>query len=166
MKFSLEIDGQNRQVEIEPADSPGQWRIQVDGHEVQADAHLLRPGVLSLLIAGQSHRVVLDMEHYEPALHLGAKRIPYRVDDPRSLRSRRRQARADGPVTIKASMPGRIVRLLVGKGDAVTAHQSIAVIEAMKMQNEIKSPKDGRVADLRVSPGDTVASGDTLAIIE
>ena len=166
MKFSLEIDGQNRQVEIEPADLPGQWRIQVDGHEVQADAHLLRPGVLSLLIAGQSHRVVLDMEHYEPALHLGAKRIPYRVDDPRSLHSRRRQARADGPVTIKASMPGRIVRLLVEKGDAVTAHQSIVVIEAMKMQNEIKSPKDGRVADLRVSPGDTVASGDILAIIE
>jgi biotin carboxyl carrier protein len=166
MKFSLEIDGQNRQVEIEPADSPGQWRIQVDGHEVQADAHLLRPGVLSLLIAGQSHRVVLDMEHYEPALHLGAKRIPYRIDDPRSLRSRRRQARADGPVTIKASMPGRIVRLLVEKGDAVTAHQSIVVIEAMKMQNEIKSPKDGRVADVRVSPGDTVASGDILAVID
>jgi biotin carboxyl carrier protein len=166
MKFSLEIDGQNRQVEIEPADLPGQWRIQVDGHEVQADAHLLRPGVLSLLIAGQSHRVVLDMEHYEPALHLGAKRIPYRVDDPRSLRSRRRHARADGPVTIKASMPGRIVRLLVEKGDAVTAHQSIVVIEAMKMQNEIKSPKEGRVADLRVSPGDTVASGDILAIVE
>jgi biotin carboxyl carrier protein len=63
-------------------------------------------------------------------------------------------------------MPGRIVRLLVEKGDTVSAHQGILVIEAMKMQNEIKSPKEGRVADLRVSPGDTVASGDTLAIIE
>jgi len=166
MKFSLEIDGQTRQVEIEPADLPGQWRIQVDGHEVEADAHLVRPGVLSLLIAGHSHRVVLDMEHYEPALHLGAKRIPYRVDDPRSLRSRRRHGRTDGPVTLRASMPGRIVRLLVEKGDTVAAHQGILVIEAMKMQNEIKSPKEGRVADLRVSPGDTVASGDTLAIIE
>jgi biotin carboxyl carrier protein len=166
MKFSLEIDGQTRQVEIEPADLPGQWRIQVDGHEVEADAHLLRPGVLSLLIAGQSHRVVLDMEHYEPALHLGAKRIPDRVDDPRSLRSRRRHGRADGPVTLKASMPGRIVRLLVAKGDTVLAHQGILVIEAMKMQNEIKSPREGRVTELRVSPGDTVASGDTLAIIE
>ncbi|MGD0367938.1 MAG: biotin/lipoyl-containing protein [Acidobacteriaceae bacterium] len=166
MKFSLEIDGQTRQVEIEPADLPGQWRIQVDGHEVEADAHLVRPGVLSLLIAGQSHRVVLDMEHYEPALHLGAKRIPYRVDDPRSLRSRRRHGRTDGPVTLRASMPGRIVRLLVEKGDTVAAHQGILVIEAMKMQNEIKSPKDGRVAELRVAPGDTVAAGDTLAIIE
>jgi biotin carboxyl carrier protein len=166
MKFSLEIDGQTRQVEIEAADRPGQWRIQVDGHEVEADAHLLRPGVLSLLIAGQAHRVVLDMEHYEPALHVGARRIPYRVDDPRSLRARRRHSRADGPATIKASMPGRIVRLLVEKGDAVAAHQAILVIEAMKMQNEIRSPKDGRVADLHVAPGDTVAAGDILAIIE
>ena len=166
MKFSLEIDGRTRQVEIEPADLPGQWRIQVDGKDVEADAHLLRPGVLSLLIAGQSHRVVLDMEHYEPALHLGAQRIPYRVDDPRSLRSRRRHPREDGPVTLKASMPGRIVRLLVEKGEAVVAHQGILVIEAMKMQNEIKSPKVGRVAVIRVSPGDAVASGDVLAIIE
>jgi biotin carboxyl carrier protein len=166
MKFTLEIDGQTRQVEIEPADQPGQWRIQVDGHEVEADAHLLRPGVLSLLIAGQSHRVVLDVEHFEPALHLGAKRIPYRVDDPRSLRSRRRHGQSDGPVTLRASMPGRIVRLLVAKGDTVAAHQGILVIEAMKMQNEIKSPKEGRVADLRVTPGDTVAAGDTLATIE
>jgi biotin carboxyl carrier protein len=63
-------------------------------------------------------------------------------------------------------MPGRIVRLLVEKGDTVVAHQGILVIEAMKMQNEIKSPKEGRVADLRVAPGDTVAAGDTLAIIE
>jgi biotin carboxyl carrier protein len=106
------------------------------------------------------------MEHFEPALHLGAKRIPYRVDDPRSLRSRRRHGQSDGPVTLRASMPGRIVRLLVAKGDTVAAHQGILVIEAMKMQNEIKSPKEGRVADLRVAPGDTVAAGDTLATIE
>jgi biotin carboxyl carrier protein len=58
------------------------------------------------------------------------------------------------------------VRLLVAKGDTVAAHQGILVIEAMKMQNEIKSPKEGRVADLRVTPGDTVAAGDTLATIE
>jgi biotin carboxyl carrier protein len=54
----------------------------------------------------------------------------------------------------------------VGSGDTVAAHQGVLVIEAMKMQNEIKSPKQGRIRDLRVLPGDTVASGDTLAIIE
>jgi biotin carboxyl carrier protein len=63
-------------------------------------------------------------------------------------------------------MPGRIVRLLVEVGDAVAAHQAILVVEAMKMQNEIASPKEGRVIELRVAPGDTVAGGDILAIIE
>jgi biotin carboxyl carrier protein len=63
-------------------------------------------------------------------------------------------------------MPGRIVRLLVEKGEVVAAHQGVIVVEAMKMQNELKSPKNGRVAEIRVSPGDTVAAGDILAIIE
>jgi biotin carboxyl carrier protein len=63
-------------------------------------------------------------------------------------------------------MPGRVVRLLVEKGAAVAAHQGVLVLEAMKMQNEIKAPKEGRVADLRVAAGDTVSAGDVLAIIE
>jgi biotin carboxyl carrier protein len=166
MKVNLEIDGQARQVEIDPADSPGQWRIRVDGEPVDADAHLVRPGILSLLIRGQSHRIVLDADASDPALHVGSHRIPYRVDDPRSLRSRRGQARTDGPVTLKASMPGRIVRVSVVRGDIVAVHQGVLVVEAMKMQNEIKSPKDGKVIEIRVSPGDTVAVGDILAIIE
>ena len=166
MTFNLEIDGRSRQVEVDPADSPGQWRIRIDGQPVEADAHLLRPGVLSLLIEGQSFRIVLDADLNDPALHIGAQRIPYRIEDPRSLRSRRRLAGTEGPVTLKASMPGRVVRLLVNKGDAVAIHQGVLVLEAMKMQNEIKSPKDGRVRDLRVSAGDTVAVGDILAIVE
>jgi biotin carboxyl carrier protein len=63
-------------------------------------------------------------------------------------------------------MPGRVVRLLAAQGDEVKAHQGVVVIEAMKMQNELKSPKDGRIAELRVAPGDTVAAGDVLAVIE
>ena len=63
-------------------------------------------------------------------------------------------------------MPGRVVRVMVEKGDTVTAHQGVLVLEAMKMQNEVKSPKEGRVRELRVSPGDTVSAGDVLAIIE
>jgi biotin carboxyl carrier protein len=166
MIFNLEIDGKTHQLEIDPSDSPGQWRVLLDGSAIQADAHLVRPGILSLLIAGRAHRIVLDPHPTDPALHLGSHRIPYRIEDPRSLRARRRLARADGPVAVKASMPGRIIRVLVEAGDAVAAHQAILVVEAMKMQNEIASPKEGRVIELRVAPGDTVAGGDILAIIE
>ncbi len=171
MKFDLEIDGRIRHVEIDSVQAAGAWKIQIDGEPVEADTCLLRPGVLSLLIAGQSHRVVLDtnLSHSaaaEAALHHGHRRIPWQAGDPRSFRSRRRAAGAKGPVTLKASMPGRVVRVLVDVGDTVSAHQGVLVIEAMKMQNELKSPKDGRVTQLRVVAGDTVASGDVLAIIE
>lgn len=166
MTFQLEIGGRTCHVEVDPSDTPGQWRIRIDGQPVEADAHLLRPGVLSLLIAGQSYRIVLDPDTADPALHVGPRRIPYRIDDPRSLRSRRRHAGTEGPVTLKASMPGRVVRVLVEKGDAVAAHQGILVVEAMKMQNEMQSPRAGCVRELRVSPGDTVSAGDILAIIE
>ncbi len=174
MIFTVEIDGHARQVEIdradtdnaEPGSSQGLWRICLDGEQVDADAHLLRPGVLSLLIAGHAYRIVLDADPSAPALHIGPQRIPYRIEDPRSLRSRRRHAGTEGPVSLKASMPGRIVRVLVQKGDPVAAHQGVLVVEAMKMQNELASPKEGRVAEIRVAPGDAVAVGDILAIIE
>ena len=166
MMFHLEIGGRASQVEVEPADTPGHWRIRVDGQPVEADAHLVRPGVLSLLIAGHSWRVVLDPDTVDPALHVGPQRIPYRIDDPRSLRSRRRQAGTEGPITLRASMPGRVVRVLVEKGDTLAAHQGVLVVEAMKMQNEMKAPREGRVRDLRVAAGATVSAGDILAIIE
>jgi biotin carboxyl carrier protein len=166
MKLDLEIEGQTRQVEITPGDAAGRWQIRIDGAPIEADACLLRPGVLSMLINGVAHRVVLDADMAEPALHLGAQRIAWEADDPRSFRHRRRHGASEGPVTLKASMPGRVVRVLVERGAHVAAHQAIIVVEAMKMQNELKSPKEGRVTELRVAPGDTVASGQALALIE
>jgi biotin carboxyl carrier protein len=166
MNLELDIHGGRRQIEIEPGTTAGAWKVRIDGKPVEADAHLIRPGVLSLLIEGKSYRVVLDPGHAESTLHLASRRIPYRVEDTRSLQGRRRHAGSNGPVEIHASMPGRVVRLLVEEGDAVAAHQGVLVIEAMKMQNELKSPREGRVAEIRVGPGDTVAAGEILAVIE
>lgn len=163
MKLEIEIAGKNRVIDWQPDGATAM----LDGSPLAVEAHLLRPGVLSLLIDGRAWRVVLDTEAGEPSLHLADERIAYGVNDPRSLKARRaRAAGADGPKAIKASMPGRVVRVLAQKGDPVEAHQGVVVIEAMKMQNELKSPKEGKVAELRVAPGDTVAAGDVLAIIE
>ncbi|WP_433984431.1 biotin/lipoyl-containing protein [Tunturiibacter empetritectus] len=63
-------------------------------------------------------------------------------------------------------MPGRMVRVLVEMGDAVEEGQALIVIEAMKMQNELKSPKAGRVARIAVAVGDAVGSGDVLVVVE
>ncbi|MFP5229425.1 MAG: biotin/lipoyl-containing protein [Acidobacteriota bacterium] len=166
MTFHLEIGGRSCRVELDPSGVPGEWRLRIDGQPLEADARLVRPGVLSLLIDGQSYRVVLEADTTEPVLQLGSQRIPYRIDDPRSLRSRRRGGSSDGPATLKASMPGRVVRVLVEKDAVVAAHQGVVVVEAMKMQNEVQSPREGRVREVRVVPGDTVSAGDILAIIE
>ena len=67
---------------------------------------------------------------------------------------------------VKASMPGRVARVLVAPGETVMAQQGIMVIEAMKMQNELKAARDGRIAEVRVAAGDKVASGQVLAVLE
>lgn len=163
MKLEIEIAEKIYAVDWKP----GASAATVNGTPVPIDAHLLRPGVLSIIIEGRACRIVLDDAADESALHIGGERIAYAINDPRSLKARRaHSAGADGPRSIRASMPGRVVRVLAKKGDAVEAHQGVVVIEAMKMQNELKSPKAGKVADLRVAPGDTVSAGDVLAVIE
>lgn len=163
MKLDIEIGGQTRSVHYQP----GETTITIDGEVIEAHAQVLRPGVLSLLIEGRAWRILLEEGVEESAVHFAGKRVAYRMEDPRSLKARRgRTGSADGPKMIRASMPGRVVRILAERGEEVEAHQGVVIIEAMKMQNELKSPKTGRVSDLRVSAGDTVAAGDVLAVIE
>ena len=89
------------------------------------------------------------------------------MEDPRSLKGRKGAgAGVDGPRAVKAPMPGRVVRVLVGVGDEVAEQQGVVVIEAMKMQNELKSPKAGRVVRVAAVVGETVGSGDVLVVVE
>ncbi len=168
MTIQIEMSGELRQVELTQLEEAGGYNASIDGRPpVPVSMQVLRPGVLSLVIGGKSYRCVLEESAEGTTVHLAGRRMLYRVDDPRSLKSRRRRhGGAEGPRPLTAPMPGRVVRVLAGVGDTVEAHQSIIVIEAMKMQNELKSPKAGKVARLRVEPGDTVAAGDVLAVIE
>jgi biotin carboxyl carrier protein len=166
MILHIQIDGRTRRIEL-PVDLTGMLECSIDGELKQIDAHLLSPGVLSLVIDGRSIRCILDEGPSERAVLLEGKRFVYALNDPRSLSSRRSSSiDADGPRSIKASMPGRVVRILAAVGDTVEAQQGILVIEAMKMQNEMKSPKAGKVARIAVAVGDTVQAGQVLAIIE
>ncbi len=167
MRLQIEIAGRLREVELILEDGAGRYRAVLDGVALNVEARLLQPGVISLLMGNRAYRVVLEEDAEEPAIHLAGKRFAYRIDDPRSLKSRRGQTKSSaGPKTVKATMPGRVVRVLAAKGDTVEANQGAVVIEAMKMQNELKSPKAGVVADVRVAAGDTVALGDVLIVVE
>jgi biotin carboxyl carrier protein len=135
----------------------------VDGRAVAVDVRVLQEGVVSLVVDGRQYRCVVDGD----AVVVDGRRYEFEVDDPRSLSGRRGAGGgADGPRAVKAPMPGRVVRVLVGVGDEVGVQQGLVVIEAMKMQNELKSPKAGRVAKVAVGVGDTVGSGDVLVVVE
>ncbi|HZD50405.1 MAG TPA: biotin/lipoyl-containing protein [Silvibacterium sp.] len=172
MKLEIEIQDRLRTVELEAGEGDGRYRVKIDGELVEVEARLLRPGVLSLVVGDRSYRVVREDDlpatnGNDAAVLFAGRRYPYRVEDSRSLKARRAHGGGDeGPRIIKASMPGRVVRVLAARGEAVEAHQGVVVIEAMKMQNELKSPKAGTVVEMRVSPGDTVAAGDVLVVVE
>jgi biotin carboxyl carrier protein len=93
---------------------------------------------------------------------------PIAVDvfDPRSLRARKSGISGSGRQQVSAPMPGKVVRVLVAPGDQVEAGQGLVVVEAMKMQNEMKSPKAGRVVEVRTRPDAAVVAGEALVIVE
>jgi biotin carboxyl carrier protein len=164
MLYDVTIDGKNYRLELNHAE--GRWLCRLDGQEVEVDAVLARPDVLSLRIGNRAYEI--KSEHVANDLHLwvGSTRFAAEVRDPRSLRSRSRAADEHGPRKIIAPMPGKVVRLLVRDGDPVEAGAGVVVVEAMKMQNEIKSPKKGTVQRILLSAGSAVNAGDVLAIIE
>jgi biotin carboxyl carrier protein len=96
----------------------------------------------------------------------GNREFSARVRDPRQWRRNRgTAAEAEGRQQVVAPMPGKIVRVLVKAGDKVVLKQGLLVVEAMKMQNEIRSPKSGTVERLLVNEGQTVNAGEILAIV-
>jgi biotin carboxyl carrier protein len=176
----IEIGGRLRKVELPAALSAASTApataqpvpCRVDGRPFTVEARMLAPGVMSLLLldedeGGRQLRCVLDLSPEGDAVIVDGDRVPFTVADPRSLQSRRAAgAGGDGPRAVKAPMPGRVIRVLAAVGDEVAAQQGLVVIEAMKMQNELRSPKAGRVARLAVEAGAAVQSGDVLVVIE
>ncbi len=122
----------------------------------------VEPGVYSVLHAGQNFEVrVLQNEAI-----ISGWRFRFEIEDPRQWKASTAGASSQQPAAIVAPMPGKVVRVLVAAGDMVTAGQGIVVVEAMKMQNELKSPRDGRVTAIQAVPNQSVNAGAVLALIE
>ncbi len=165
MTYEIAIDGKNHKLELNKVDN--RWECTLDGERFNVDAVIARPNVLSLIVDGQAFEV--KRERTATDLHLWVKSARFGVDvrDPRSLRSRRAAGGGvEGPQKLLAPMPGKIVRVIAPAGTAVTAGQGVLVIEAMKMQNELKSPKDGVVKQVIAAEGTSVTAGEVLAIVE
>jgi biotin carboxyl carrier protein len=165
MIFDVSIDGKKHRLELERSDSG--WHCKLDSREVQLDAVLARRDVLSVLIDGKAYEVKRERTATDTHLWVGPVRYAVEISDPRSLRARKAAAGIDhGPVKLVAPMPGKIVRVLAAEKSEVQAGQGILVVEAMKMQNELKSPKKGVVQRMMASEGMAVNAGDVLAVVE
>jgi biotin carboxyl carrier protein len=171
MTFDVEINGRLRTISIEHAGA-GRYRVIVDGHPRVIDAVRVGSFGLSLLLdgdAGSSRDIQVAPGSVRGELLIGVdgKSVSAVINGRRTGRATSEGgSRADGEQTIVAPMPGRIVRLLVSRGDEVAARQPVIVVEAMKMENELRSPKTGRVKDISVDAGDSVEAGRVLAVIE
>jgi biotin carboxyl carrier protein len=164
MLYDVTIENKSYRLELNRAE--GHWSCRLNGQELEVDAILARPDVLSLRIGNKAYEI--KAEHVANDLHLwvGSKRFAVEIRDPRSLRGRTRSGDDRGPKKITAPMPGKVVRLLVREGEEVKTGTGVAVVEAMKMQNEIKSPKQGSVQKILISEGAAVNAGDVLAIVD
>jgi biotin carboxyl carrier protein len=165
MIYEVTIAEKTYRVELQRAGAG--WQCKLDGRELPVDVTIAQNGVLSLLLNGKSYEVKQEIAGAETNIVVGHERFSASLRDPRSFRSRRSAAGTEqGVKKISAPMPGKIVRVLAGEGTAVQAGQSVIVIEAMKMQNELKAPKNGLVKKINVIEGAAVEAGQTLAEVE
>lgn len=164
MKVEIEIAGRTRTVEWTRAG--GSWRCALDGLPLDANAIEISLGNFSILLNGKSFTVHVEETGETLRMLTGQREFVATIRDPRLWRrNRSAAAQAEGRQNVLASMPGKVVRVLAKAGDSVKAGQGLLVVEAMKMQNEIRSPKSGTIERLLVSEGQAVNAGELLAIV-
>jgi biotin carboxyl carrier protein len=144
-----------------------QWRIILDGEPVDADVVEIAQNTLSIIIRGESHEIrVARSPEGLLSIQTGLREFNAEVTDQRSWRGRRLgHVEVEGRQQITAPMAGKVVRLLVKSGETVEVGQGLLVVEAMKMQNEIRSTKSGTVERLLAQEGQPVNAGEILAWI-
>jgi biotin carboxyl carrier protein len=166
MKYEIVINGARRSVEFTPP-MHGASRVTftVDGWLVEADAIRISSGAYSVILSGRSLEITAEESSNGLLLRANGREFRVEIIDPRSWRRGRGAGiELEGRQQLIAPMPGKIVRVLVAAGQQVNAGQGLLVIEAMKMQNEIRSPKSGTVEKL-AREGQTVYAGEVLAIV-
>ena len=174
MQYDVVIGGRTRTVIVQRAGDA--WRVSVDGNAYDTHSARVDGALLSLLVGrpGQAAPsrsvpavVVPGKAHGELGVHVHGRQLAVSITE--RGRPRRRggpAAPGDGPQRLTAPMTGKVVRVLVAPGDAVAAGQGLVVVEAMKMENELRAAKAGRVASVSVAEGQSVDAGAVLAVVE
>jgi len=162
MKLNAELNGEKHEIEIKREGEMVFARVddrqyELEASEVEADVYLFKYNNQIFQIYAAPNGIV----------NLGNHQLEISITDPKRLRgSSAAAANAEGISEIKTAMPGKLVRILVEEGTEIKQGEGVLIVEAMKMQNEMKAPKDGIVKEIRFSEGATVNAGDIMAIIE
>jgi biotin carboxyl carrier protein len=163
LRIPLKIRERVKTIEISATD--GRRKFAIDGRLLNADSIAIAPGLYSILLDGRSFEAHVRETGREVIVTIDGRDFAFRVEDPREWRRDGTELEAEGRQKVVASMPGKIVRVLAAAGQTVGAGQGLVVIEAMKMQNEVRSPKSGTVERLLVAEGQAVNAGEVLAIV-
>jgi biotin carboxyl carrier protein len=168
MKLNAEVEGEKLSVEVRR--EGGRVFAEVGGRRYELEARGVGAGEYLLLRDGHVYecRVGQSKGRGSPlSVTVGAHEYDVTLTDTKHLRGAGvAHAHDSGRAQVTAPMPGKVVRVMVEAGQQVEAGQGVVVVEAMKMQNELKSPKGGTIAELRAEPGATVNAGDVLVVIE
>ena len=170
MKLNAEVEGER--VALEVRREGGRVFADVGGRRYELEARAVGEGEYLLIRDGRVYECRVGAARGAKSrgslsVAVGTGEYDVTLADTKHLRGSRAVAGQEGGrAQVTAPMPGKVVRVLVAKGQEVEAGAGLVVVEAMKMQNELKSPKSGTVAELRVEPGATVNAGEVLAVIE
>jgi biotin carboxyl carrier protein len=136
--------------------------------ETQAGVYSVLLGNRSLEVRVPRLRSTGKMRTGDDPLEVWVERRRYLISqaDPRDSAAKHKGAEALGPREIRAQMPGKVINILVAPGERVQTGQGLIIVEAMKMQNEMRSPKDGVVSKIKAVAGATVAQGEVLMTVE
>lgn len=179
MKYELKLHAGSKasehQLEFLPpaGDGAGTLRAELDGQGMEAQAEPVSPGTYSILVNGRSYEAHVTKRPGDPAglespfvVTVGLRHYLVEVRDPRRRRHGVSALGAEGPQDIVAPMPGKIVKVLVAEAQDVAQDEGLLVIEAMKMQNELRAPRAGRVRKIYVEEGRGVEAGFRLLRLE
>ena len=154
-------------VDVQPLGG-GRYALTVEGVRHEIDALTLEHGAVTMILDGASHSVEFEDAGDEVAVLVKGQVMRVDVADERRKRLRAAAAgfSVEGKQTILAPMPGKVVKVLVKPGDEVAEGQGLVVVEAMKMENELKSPKAGRVTEVMAKEGQAVEMNAKLCVVE
>jgi len=157
MKVDVVVNGREATLHLEPS------RFEYDGLTRDYSLEPSGPGIFSILIEGRSYQATVLAPG---TIQVNDRIFSVELFDPRELRARSTAGASHGRQNVVAPMPGKVVRLLAAVGEPIEAGQGLIVVEAMKMQNEMKAPKAGIVVEIKTKAGATVTAGEILIVIE